>query len=112
MRNDLGTPITLIKLKEAVMGMKMGKSPGWDGIPPVLYTTFWDLLGQFLLDMINFSIKNSYFLALLSALPKPGKDLTLCSNNPYLFLPLRLKLLPTYYHLVLSLILHNQIGAL
>lgn len=67
------------------MGMKTVKSPGWEGIPPEFYTTFWHLLGQFLLAMINYSIVNGGFLkyvnlALLSVLPKPSKDLTLCCN--------------------------------
>lgn len=67
------------------MGMKRGKSPRWEGILPEFYTTFWDLLGQFLLGMINYSTVNGGFskdvnLALLSVLPKPGKGLTLCCN--------------------------------
>lgn len=40
--DHLGSPITLNELKEAIFGMKRGKSPGWDGIPPKFYSTFWD----------------------------------------------------------------------
>lgn len=37
--NDLTGPITLADLYKALMGMKKGKSPGWDGIPPECYVT-------------------------------------------------------------------------
>ena len=36
----LGEPITLTELRGAIAGMKKGKSPGWDGIPPEFYLTF------------------------------------------------------------------------
>lgn len=42
--DHMGTPITLSELKEAVFSMKRGKSPGWDGIPPEFYSSFWDVL--------------------------------------------------------------------
>lgn len=38
-------PITLNELKNAIFSMKKGKSPGWDGIPPEFYATFWEELG-------------------------------------------------------------------
>lgn len=40
----LSVPITLEELRRALVGMKKGKSPGWDGIPPELYLAFWDIL--------------------------------------------------------------------
>ncbi|KAL1276280.1 hypothetical protein QQF64_035903 [Cirrhinus molitorella] len=68
------------------MAMKKGKSPGWDGIPPELYLAFLDELGQPLLDMILHSVhegsfNNSANLAIITLLPKPDKDLTLCGNH-------------------------------
>ena len=65
--------------------MKKGKSPGWDGIPPEFYLTFWEELGQYLLAMIHRSIDVGAFFndlnsALIAVLPKPNKDATKCSN--------------------------------
>lgn len=81
----LESPITLDELKNAVLNMKRGKSPGWDGIPPEFYAMFWEELGQYMLDMILMSVKNGSFLndvnlALLTVLPKPKKDLLFCNN--------------------------------
>lgn len=53
----LDTPITLTELKEAIQTMKTGKSPGFDGIPPEAFLTFWPQLGPLLFDMIQFSKK-------------------------------------------------------
>lgn len=57
----LARPISLQELKDAVLSMQKGKSPGLDGIPPELYLAFWDLIGPFLLDMIHFSIEKGAF---------------------------------------------------
>ncbi len=52
----LAEPITLQELESAIQSMNKGKSPGIDGIPIELYTTFWSDLGPLMLDMINFSV--------------------------------------------------------
>lgn len=82
---SLDALISLDELKDALTFMKRGKSPGWDGIPPELYLSFWDQLGQPLLNMINHSIRvgsfnNSTNMAIITLLPKPNKDLTQCEN--------------------------------
>lgn len=59
--DSLDSPITLTELKEALLNMKTGKSPGLDGIPPEVFLTFWAQLGPLLLDMIHFSLKNGSF---------------------------------------------------
>ncbi len=41
----LAEPITLQELESAIRSMNKGKSPGIDGIPIELYTTFWSDLG-------------------------------------------------------------------
>lgn len=66
--------------------MKSGKSPGWDGLPPEMYLTFWDILGTPLLDMINTVIDKGTFnpntnAAIITLLLKPNKDPTFCSNH-------------------------------
>lgn len=83
--NHLGYPITLDELKRAAMEMKRGKSPGWDGIPPEVYVTFWEQLGPFMLAMIQDAIEAGDFFnytntALIIVLPKSDKDSTKCSN--------------------------------
>lgn len=83
---SLIAPISLDELKAALMVMKKGKSPGWDGIPPELYLVFWDELGQPLLNMILHSVckgsfNNSDNMAIITLLPKADKDLTQCGNH-------------------------------
>lgn len=60
--NYIGPPITLTQLKAANIGMKRGISPGWDSVPPKFCTTFRDLQGQFILDMIKCPIEKGCFL--------------------------------------------------
>ena len=81
----LDKPITLDDLKEAVLAMQRGKSPGLDGIPPEFYITFWEELGPFLLDMIQYSIEQGELsrdvnTALISLLLKKDKDPSDCSS--------------------------------
>ena len=69
----------------AVQNMQRNKSPGFDGIPPEFYVTFWEQLGPFLLDLINFSIGEGEFsrdvnTVLISLLLKKDKDPTECSS--------------------------------
>ncbi len=83
---SLNAPISLDELKAALMVMKKGKSPGWDGIPPELYLVFWDELGQPLLNLILHSVckgsfNNSDNMAIITLLPKADKDLTQCGNH-------------------------------
>lgn len=78
-------PISMDELKNAILSMKKGKSPGWDGIPQEFYAVFWKELGQFMSDMILTSVKKGAFLkdvnmALLTVLSKPKKDPLYCNN--------------------------------
>uniref|UniRef100_A0A8C9X7I8 Reverse transcriptase domain-containing protein n=1 Tax=Sander lucioperca TaxID=283035 RepID=A0A8C9X7I8_SANLU len=81
----LGEPITLTELRGAIAGMKKGKSPGWDGIPPEFYITFWEELGQYFLAMVRKAVEVGAFFndmnaALIAVLPKPNKDTTKYGN--------------------------------
>lgn len=58
--NYLGPPITLTQA--ANIGMKRGISPGWDGVPLNFCTTFRNLRGQFILNMIKCPIEKGWFL--------------------------------------------------
>lgn len=78
-------PISLEELKAAALDMQKNKSPGFDGIPPDLYVTFWDKLGPLLLDMILTSIDKGSFsrdvnMALVSLLLKKDKDPVDCAS--------------------------------
>lgn len=82
----LNTPITINELKEAALDMNSGKSPGLDGIPPEIYTTFWDSLGPLLFDMIQSSLDRGSFsrdvnIAIISLLLKKDKDPTECARQ-------------------------------
>uniref|UniRef100_A0A8C1LC25 Reverse transcriptase domain-containing protein n=1 Tax=Cyprinus carpio TaxID=7962 RepID=A0A8C1LC25_CYPCA len=81
----LAEPITLQELESAIRSMNKGKSPGLDGIPVELYSTFWSDLGPLMLDMINFSVSQGSFhpsinIAVISLLLKKDKDPTSCSS--------------------------------
>lgn len=54
--------------KRAVDAMASGKSPGIDGLPAEFYKTFWDLLGDDLTEVMNFS----YHRGQLSASQRSG----------------------------------------
>ena len=83
--SNLGKPISLQELEEALKATKKGKSPGLDGIPAEFYLTFWPEIGPYLLDMINYAISTGCFhrdvnIALISLLLKKGKDPASCSS--------------------------------
>ena len=114
----LSSSISLEELREALVHMKKGKSPGWDGIPPELYLTFWDILGPPLLDMINTAINEGAFslganTALIKVLPKPNKEPSQCSNYRPLSLlngdvKLFAKVLATRLEIYLMKLIHND----
>ena len=115
---SLNIPISLEELRKALVCMKTGKSPGWDGIPPELYLTFWDVLDKPLLDMINTTIDKNAFnastdSAIITVLPKPNKDLTKCGNYRPLSLlngdgKLYAKVLATRLEIHLTKLIHND----
>ena len=47
--------LTADEVLEALKGMARGKSPGSDGLPVEFYLTFWDLLGDDLVEVLNAS---------------------------------------------------------
>ena len=81
----LDRPISLIELKEAVQGMRKGKSPGLDGIPPELYAMFWVDLGPLMLNMFRYAIEEGSFsrdvnVAIISLLLKKNKEPSDCAS--------------------------------
>ena len=47
--------LTLDECFSALSGMARGKAPGCDGLPMEFYLKFWNILGQDLVDVLNFS---------------------------------------------------------
>ena len=47
-------PLTLAECRAALFGMARRKSPGCDGFPAEFYMKFWDILGDDLVDFLNF----------------------------------------------------------
>ncbi len=90
--DNLENPISLAELKKAIQGMKKRENHlGGMEYPPEFYLCFWDELGQFMLDMILASMERGFFdrdadanLAILTVLPKPNKNSTVCSSYRHL----------------------------
>ena len=83
---QLAQPITSEELEAAVCDLQRGKAPGWDGIPPEVYLSFWNIPGPLLLSTIHYSFKHGGFsrdanMALIYLLLKEDKEPTECSSD-------------------------------
>jgi len=81
---DLDMPITLEELKKTLRTCKES-APGPDGIPYLLYKSFWEVLGPFSLGCWNYSfsvgtLPESQRNSSITLLPKEGKDLSNIAN--------------------------------
>ncbi len=81
---ELSKALSLEELHKALRGMESGKAPGTDGLPVDFYKSFWSVLGEDLLAVLNESLAEgrlplSYRRAVLTLLPKKG-DLTDIKN--------------------------------
>lgn len=77
--------VTIEELQQAISRLKPNKSPGSDGFTAEWYKTFSDLLSPLLLRTFNWAIKNgeippSWREAIITVIPKDGKDKTDCSS--------------------------------
>ena len=58
------------------MSLQSGKAPGMDGLPADFFKSFWDILGQDLLEVVNDSIQNGRLplscRRVITLLPKKG----------------------------------------
>ena len=50
--------LTLEECSSALSGMARGKAPGCDGLPMEFFLKFWHILGQDLVDVLNFSFQS------------------------------------------------------
>ena len=74
---ELAADITEEELHRATMSLQSGKAPGIDGLPADFFKSFWDILGQDLLEVVNDSIVTgglplSCRRAVITLLPKKG----------------------------------------
>ena len=119
----LDCPISLTELDKALKSLNFDSSPGGDGLSPIFYSTFWNLLRTPLFKSYNESIENksltlSQRRAILTLLPKTT-DLD-SSRNVANYRPISLtntdykiysKVLAMRMQTVLEQIIHkNQVG--
>jgi hypothetical protein len=83
-RDLLEREITLDKLKESLKGCKE-TSPGPDGITYKIYKEYWEIIGRYILESWNYSVKMgilppSHKESTLILLPKAGKNLREIKN--------------------------------
>ena len=48
---------SLNECREAVFSMNLNKTPGTDGLPVEFYRTFWEDVGDIVVQSLNFSFK-------------------------------------------------------
>uniref|UniRef100_A0A8C6KLF3 Reverse transcriptase domain-containing protein n=1 Tax=Nothobranchius furzeri TaxID=105023 RepID=A0A8C6KLF3_NOTFU len=117
----LDLPITEAEIRKAIASMKNGKSPGYDRLPVEYYKTFADIVAPILREVyqemfVKGCVAPTFNEAVISLIPKPGKDPTDPSSyRPISLLNLGCKILTkiqaTRLQRVLPNIIHpNQVG--
>ena len=77
--------VTIEECKSALDRMQIGKSPGCDGLTVEFYKAFWPIIGNILVEVLNFSstkgeLSPSQKRGVITLLQKRGKDPTLIKN--------------------------------
>ena len=81
----LDNTITLDECSSVIKTLSLNKTPGNDGIPIEFYITFWEEVGQILIDSYTYSLKNGFLTtsqrqAVISLIEKKGKDRLFINN--------------------------------
>jgi exonuclease III len=81
----LESEVSYNEICNAIKELPNGKTPGSDGIPIDFYKVFWTKISKMVEDSINYGIKEKNLSleqkrAVLSLLPKQGKDIRLLKN--------------------------------
>ena len=77
--------LTLLDCSQVLRSMAKNISPGSDGLPVEFYLTFWNDIGQLVIDSFNYAFDKGYLSdeqgrAIISLIPKPGKDARYLKN--------------------------------
>ena len=77
--------LTMPECHQVLLSMAKNKSPGSDGLPSEFYLTFWDSIGQLVVNSLNHAFAKGYLAdeqgrAVISLIPKPGKDTRYLKN--------------------------------
>lgn len=104
---ELASPITQQEIKLAIKGLNRNKTPGLDGLPVEFYQIYSDVLVPKLEELYRTAFELGYLpqstmQALITSIPKPGRDTSEIAN----YRPL--SLLATEYK-ILSKVLANRI---
>jgi hypothetical protein len=83
--NSLEGEISIDELNLALSNMKNDKSPGLDGYTTEFFKYFWKDLAKFVLGSLNYAYRHgnlsvTQVQAVITCLPKPGKDRTFLKN--------------------------------
>ena len=77
--------LTLDECSNSLLSLSDNKSPGSDGLSTNFYKKFWHLIGNFVVDALNFSYLNHHLSAeqsrgIITLILKPQKDSTFLKN--------------------------------
>ena len=81
----LDKTITLDECSSVIKTLSLNKTPRNDGIPIEFYITFWEEVGQILIDSDTYSLENGFLTtsqrqAVISLIEKKGKDRLFINN--------------------------------
>ena len=84
-RERLDTKITITEYFEARRSFEKNKTPSYDGLTIEFYLTFWDLVGECLVDALTFAqeqgqLSTSQKQAMITLLEKKDKDRRFIKN--------------------------------
>ena len=103
-------PVTSEEARKALEDAATGKSPGSDGLPAEFFSTFWHVLGEDLVEVLNASLMTGHFppsqrRALITVLFKKGARLDQKNWHP-------ISLLNSDYKILARVLAGRMLGVL